>query len=99
MVMSLEAEALDRIVEAVGKRFVPTTLDRTKLQRAIESSEKRADMVAVNRDGARARNRLNKLKKIREAAEQLALLLNVNDDAVDMIVGVLGETPKWQLTG
>ena len=92
--MSLDERGLDKIIKAVGKKFVPAGLDRSALRRAIDESEKRAEIIAVHRRGARARKLLQKLKQVRETAEQLAVLLNTKDDASDLIQKLCGEWPR-----
>jgi hypothetical protein len=92
--MSLDERGLAKIIEAVGKNFVPAGLDRSALRRAIDESEKHAEIVAVHRRGARARKLLQKLKQVHETAGQLAVLLNTKDDASDLIQKLYGEWPK-----
>ena len=92
--MSLDERGLDKIIKAVGKKFVPAGLDRSALRRAIDDSEKSAEIIAVHRRGARARKLLKRLKQVRETAEQLAVLLDTKDDASDLIQELCGEWPK-----
>ena len=92
--MSLDKRSLDKIIEAVRKKFVPAGLDRSALRHAIDESEKRAEIISVHRRGARARKLLKKLKQVRETAEQLAGLLNTKDDAGDLIQELCSEWPK-----
>jgi hypothetical protein len=83
--MPLDEHGIDKIIAAVPSKYVPANLDRSALRRAIDESEKYAKIISVNRRGARARKRLKRLKQIRETAERLASLLEVKDDASDMI--------------
>ena len=92
--MSLDKSGLDKIIEAVCKKFVPAGLDRSALRRAIDDSEKSAEIVAVHRRGARARKSLKRLKQVRETAEWLAVLLDTKDDAGNLIQELCGEWPK-----
>jgi hypothetical protein len=92
--MSLDKSGLDKIIEAVGKKFVPAGLDRSALRRAIDDSEKSAEEIAVHRRGARARKSLKRLKQIRETAELLAVLLDTKDDASNLIQKLCGEWPN-----
>ena len=92
--MSLDKRSLDEIIKAVGKKFEPADLDRSALRRAIDESEKRAEIISAHRRGARARKLLKRLKQVRETAEQLAVLLNTKDDASDLIQELCGEWPK-----
>ena len=98
--MPIEEHSIDKIIAAVSSKYVPANLDRSALRRAIDESEKYAKIISVNRRGARARKRIRRLKQIRETAEQLASLLEVKDDASDMIENLwpksarrLGEWP------
>jgi hypothetical protein len=92
--MSLDKSSLDKIIEAVGKKFVPAGLDWSALRRAIDDSEKSAELIAVHRRGARARKLLKRLKQVRETAELLAVMLDTKDDASDLIQELCGEWPK-----
>jgi hypothetical protein len=91
--MPLDERGLDKIIEAVGRKYITATFDRSALRRALGKSEKSAETISKNRHGARARNRLTRLKQILEAAEQLESLLKVQDDASEMIRKCFGEEP------
>lgn len=58
------------------------------------SSKPGAETIALYRPGARLHNCIKELKTIGKAAEKLVLLLNVNSDAVNIIVKLLGERPR-----
>jgi hypothetical protein len=92
--MSLDERGLAEIIKAVGKNFVPAGLDRSALRRAIDESEKCAEIISVHRRGTRARKLLKQLKQVRKTAEQLEVLLNTKDDASDLIQKLCGEWPK-----
>jgi hypothetical protein len=92
--MPLDERGLDKIIEAVGRRYIPATLDRSALRRAIDKSKESAETISKNRHGARARKRFERLKQILEAAEQLESLLKVQDDASHMIRKCFGEGPR-----
>jgi hypothetical protein len=92
--MPLDERGLGKIIEAVGRRYIPATLDRSALRRAIDKSKKSAETISKNRHGARARKRFERLKQILEAAKRLASLLEVTDDASDMVQRLCGE---WTL--
>jgi hypothetical protein len=92
--MPVYEDGVDRIIAAVGHKYVPDTLDRSALRRAINESEKRAKIISANRHGARARNRLKRVRGIRDAAKELASLLEVKDDASDLIDEICGEWPQ-----
>ena len=92
--MPLNKRGLDKIIIAVGKNFVPADLDRSALRRAIDDSEKSAEIIAVQRHGAPARKLLKQFKQVRETTDQLALLLDAKNDASDLIQELCGEWPK-----
>jgi len=96
--MYLDAQALDRIIQAVGKRYSPTKLDRFALRRELDKSEKSAELISVNRHGARSRARLKRLKQIRESAERLSSLLQFNDDATAVILHLQQDLSETTLT-
>jgi hypothetical protein len=91
--MPLDERGLNKIIEAVGRRYTPTTLDRSALRRALDKSEKSAETISKNRHGARARKRIERLKQILEVVEQLELLLKAQDDASHIIRECFGEGP------
>ena len=92
--MPLNERSLDEIIKAVGKKFVPADLDRSELRRAIDESEKHAEIISVHRRGTRARKLLKQLKQVRKTTDQLALLLDAKNDASDLIQKLCGEWPK-----
>jgi len=92
--MPLDEHGLDKIIKAVGSRYVPATLDRSALRRAIHESDKSAEIISADRRGARARKRLKRLKQVRETAKQLASLLEVKDDASDMIENLWSKSAR-----
>jgi hypothetical protein len=91
--MPLDERGLDKIIEAVGRRYIPATLDRSALRRALDNSKERAEIISKNRRGARARKRIKRLKQILEPAKQLELLLKIQDDASQIIRECFGERP------
>jgi hypothetical protein len=83
--MPADEHGIDRIIEAVRSRYVPATLDRSALRRAIQMSDKLAELISAHRNGARARKRLKRIKQFREMAKELASWFEIKDDASDMI--------------
>ena len=95
--MPLNERGLDTIIKAVGSRkYKPPTLDRSALRRAIDESEKSAEIISAYRRGARARKLFQRLKQVHETGKQLAVLLDAKDDAAasDLIQELCGEWPK-----
>jgi hypothetical protein len=92
--MPLDEQSVDKTIKAVGKKYGPAAIDRSALRRAIEESEKGAEIIAVYRRGARAQKLRERLKQFRVAAKQLAAMLEVNDDASRMIESFIGEWPR-----
>jgi hypothetical protein len=83
--MPLDEHSIDRIIEAVGDRYVPATLDKSSLRRAIQKSDIKAEIISAHRHGARTPNWRKRLKQFREMAKPLALWFEVKDDATDII--------------
>jgi hypothetical protein len=92
--MSLDEHGVDRIIEAVGRRYIPPTLDRFTLRRAIQESDRGAEILSAHRHGARSRKQLERLKQVSGTAKQLAALLEAKDDASEMIESLCGEWPR-----
>ena len=97
--MPIDERSLDEIIKAVGKKFVPADLDRSALRRAIDESEKCAEIISAYRRGARARKLFKRLKQIRETAEQLAVLLEIKDDASDLIENLWPKSARRLASG
>jgi hypothetical protein len=96
--MSLDAQTLDRVIQAVGKKYELANLDRSALRHELDESKNSAEVISANRHGARSRARLKHLKKIRESAEQLSSLLQIKDDAIDLIRGLRDDLRETTLT-
>jgi hypothetical protein len=91
-----DAEAIDRILAAVGKGRIPPGLDRKALCADIADAYHSRDCAFDLGYGSEARARVKLLRRIRKTAEKLALLLKADLAADAMIRGHLEEiTPPW----
>jgi hypothetical protein len=72
-------QAVDRILEAVGKQHIPPNLDREALRidigRAYYSRDHAFDLC----QGSEARERLDRLRRMHKAANELATLIEADD--------------------
>ena len=69
------AQAIDRILKAVGREHVPHNLDRQSLCREIADAYFSRDCAFDLSEGSKSHQRLEELRRMREAAETLIALL------------------------
>jgi hypothetical protein len=63
---------LDRIIDAVGKHFIPATFNRNTLWNAIVKAGETTKLIDRFRPGVRTRATAKSIKRISRAAESLA---------------------------
>jgi hypothetical protein len=89
--MSIDDLAIDRILEAVGQKFVPADLDRPAMRDAIEKAWAMQGKIDKNRPGPRARTCSKQLAGIYEAADALLALLTTDNDATEWVTKIVPE--------
>jgi hypothetical protein len=91
-----DAEAIDRILAAVGKKHIPPSLDRKALCADIADANCTRDHAFDLFRGSEAQARLKLLRRIRKTAEKLVSLLKADSQVDAMITGQLEKiTPAW----
>ena len=90
-----DAEAVDRILAAVGK--VPLGLDRKALCADIADAYHSRRHAFDLADGAKAQDQVKLLRRIRKTAEKLAALLSAADTTIDATIAMCLDkiTPPW----
>jgi hypothetical protein len=88
-VTTVNERALDRILAAVGNKFLPASLDRVDLWTAIEKAAKTKENVDRFRSGPRTHAMIKAMKRVRKAADALAKVVKENDDAAQQIANSL----------
>jgi hypothetical protein len=91
-----DAEAIDRILAAVGQRHIPPDLDRRALCADISDAYHSRDHAFDLFHGSEARAQRKLLGRIRTTAEKLASLLK-KDDAVTAMIASASPKPIDQL--
>jgi hypothetical protein len=84
-VTTVDEQALDRILAAVGKKFIPTELNRMALWTAIKQAAENKDNVDRFRSGPRTRAVVKSMKRIRKAADALATVIKENRDVTSLL--------------
>jgi hypothetical protein len=79
---SLDATAVERILAAVGEKFIPPDLDKQKLVTDLASCLATYSSAVQRRSDKPTKDRIHRLKSIQEAAERLQKQL-VPDDVWD----------------
>jgi hypothetical protein len=82
-------QVLNRILDAVGERFIPPNLNRTRLWTALVEGVETKEKIDCFRPGSRKRAMIKSIKNIRKAANSLAAALNDNDDANKLFVSLM----------
>jgi len=95
--MKIDDGMLDRLLNAVGRDYVPDDLDRGALGKAIEGSYEQSKLIAQWRSGPRARGRLKQVKRICKAAESLVSALKDSGDAFELIARVYQKDRSFSL--
>jgi hypothetical protein len=92
-----DAEAIDRILAAVGRDHIPPGLDRKALCADIADAYHSRDHAFDLVDGSNAQDQLKLLRRIRKTAEKLASLLSAADTTVDATIATCLDkiTPAW----
>jgi len=85
----VDERALDRILYAVGKKFIPANLDRRALWSAIMKAEERKNIIDRLRSGARSRSIVKSMQRISRAAKSLQGTIKENDDVNELIANLL----------
>jgi hypothetical protein len=85
----VDEPALDRILDAVGKKFIPVNLNRRALWTAIIKAEKSKEIIDRLRLGSRARAIVKSMKHTSNAAESLEGAIKENDDVNQLIANLL----------
>jgi hypothetical protein len=83
------AQAIDRILKAVGKEHVPHNLDRQSLCREIADAYFSRDCAFDLFEGSKSHQRLEELRRMREATETLIALLKPDVGMDAMIASAL----------
>jgi hypothetical protein len=89
--MSIDDRAIDRILAAVGRKFVSTDLDRPAMRDAIEKAWATKRKIDEYRPGPRARECSKQLAGIYEAAAALLSLLTTDNDASEWVTKIYPE--------
>jgi hypothetical protein len=95
---TVDSDAVDRVLVATGKRFVPAGFDKVALRDAINRALVLQRVIEENRPGRRARMRLKNLVCIGEALDAALSLLRADNDATRLIVELepgTRETVAW----
>ena len=92
-----DAEAIDRILTAVGRGHIPPELDRKALCAAIADAYHSRDHAFDLFHGSEAQDQLKRLRRIRKTAEKLASLLSSADTTVTATIATCLDkiTPPW----
>ena len=85
----VDERALDRILDAVGKKFIPVNLNRRALWTAIIKANESKEIIDRFRLGRRAREITRSMKRISKAAESLEGVIKQNDDVNQLIANLL----------
>jgi hypothetical protein len=93
-VSPIDEQALDQILHHVGQQFVPADLNRAELRKAIATAIKTKEKLDRLRPGKNSRALRKSMEGIRQAAEALDGCLNNNNDARQLIEGVLPSISK-----
>ena len=83
-ITTVDEQALDRILSAIGNKFIPPRLDRIALWTAIKEAAKGKDVVDRAR-GPRSRAIIKAMKRIGKAADALASVIKENGDFARLI--------------
>jgi hypothetical protein len=94
VITTVDEQALDRILAAVGKKFVPAELNRNALWTAIKQAGEAKETVDRFRSGPRTRAILKSMKRIGKAADALARVIKENKDSAQLIAEMVPFTPK-----
>jgi hypothetical protein len=95
---TVDSDAVDRVLVATGKRFVPPGFDKAALRDAINRALVLQRVIDENRPGRRGRMRLKDLMCIGEALDAALSLLRADNDATRLIVELeprMRETVAW----
>jgi hypothetical protein len=87
-----DKRSLDRILEAVGKKFIPANLNRKALWAAIKKAGETKKIIARWRP-ARVRPIVKAMKRISRAANSLAAVIKENDDAMQLFADIVPHQP------
>jgi hypothetical protein len=92
-----DAEAIDRILRAVGRGHIPPGLDRKALCADIADAYYASYSAIDPFSGSKANGELKHLRRIRKTAEKLASLVKADYRVEAMISGHLNKiTPPWE---
>lgn len=81
--------ALDRILDEVGKKFIPVNFDRNALWTAIIKAEERKEIIDRRRRGSRSRAIVKSMKQISKAAKSLERAIKENNDGNELIADLM----------
>src|SRR5271157_3945779 len=87
----IDDQAIDRILSAVGEKFVPAGLDKSALRAAIEKALVTQKFIEKHRPGTRTRKISKQLSCICKASDKLLSLLTAENDATGMVTQHLPE--------
>jgi hypothetical protein len=92
-----DAEAIGRILAAVGRGYIPPELDRKALCADIADAYHSRRCAFDLADGSKAQDQLKQLRRIRKTAEKLASLLSAADITVNATIATCLDkiTPPW----
>jgi hypothetical protein len=93
-VTTVDEQALDRILAAVGKKFVPAELNGNALWSAIKEADETKNIVDRFRSGPRTRAIRKSMKSIAKAADALARAIKENEDSTQLIDQNVPLVPK-----
>ena len=85
----VDDRALDQILDAVGKKFIPVNLNRKVLWTAIVKAVETKEAIDRFRPGARKRAMTKSVKRIRKAAKSLRAPIKENDDVDQLFASLL----------
>ena len=87
---TVDEQALDRILTAVSKKFIPGDLNRMALWTAIKQAAESKESVDRYRSRARTHAIVKSMKRVRNAAESLAAVIKENEDTIEFLTEQLG---------
>ena len=86
---SIDEDAVDRILTAVGKPFIPVDLNKDSLRTAINEAAEAKEIVDRYRSGPRTRRLIRAMGRISKAADSLARAIKENGDASQLIADAM----------
>ena len=86
---TIDDGALDRILAAVGRSFIPHELNKNSLRAALNEAAEGKEIVDRFRPGSRTRALTKAVVRIRGVADKLAKALKENDDASQLITNAV----------